>query len=135
MEKVTKSERETKKLAQEFAPKVKNGGVVYLYGELGAGKTTFVKAVAGALGINHRILSPTFTIFRQYKLNSDQIFYHIDLYRAESTTDLETLGLEDIFENPKNIVFIEWPDKLDPKQADFKLYFDRLSETERKISY
>ena len=133
MEYSTKNEEETREIGKEFAAKIKKGGVVFLVGELGAGKTTFVKGVAEGLGLTNRILSPTFTIFRQYPLNDDQTFYHIDLYRAESVSDLNSLGLEDVFSNPKNIVFIEWPEKVETAKAKFTIKMKRIDENARKI--
>lgn len=133
MEYLTKSEVETRKLGENIARKIKRGGVVFLFGDLGAGKTTFVKGVAAGLGLKKRILSPTFTIFRQYPLSEDQTFYHIDLYRVGAVSDLKSLGLEEVFDNSKNIILIEWPEKLTGYSADLTVTFDRLSETARKI--
>ena len=86
----TLSEKETLEAGREFAEKIKNGGVVFLFGELGAGKTTFTKGVAEGLGITQRILSPTFTIVRQHILNPEQTFYHVDLYRVKDDPSLDS---------------------------------------------
>lgn len=128
----TKNARETQKFGEEFAAKIKDGGVVFLYGELGAGKTTFVQGVAKGLGISRRIVSPTFIIVRQYGN-----FYHIDLYRLNDQREIEALGLQELWQNPKNIILIEWPEKLKtilPKRR-WELKFKSEGENEKEIKY
>ena len=108
---VTYSENETRKLAQEFGHKFKKG-VIALTGDLGAGKTTFVQGFAKGLGIKEKIISAPFVLIRAHTApNSEGIFYHVDLYRLETKKDLSSLGLEDLWSNPKNIVLIEWAEK------------------------
>ncbi len=99
---ITKTALETQKYGEKLASKLKNGGVLCLYGDLGAGKTTLVQGLAKGLGIKRRITSPTFIIARKYNN-----FWHIDLYRLDNA---DTLGLPEIFADPKNIVIIEWPE-------------------------
>ncbi len=99
---ITKSALETQKYGEKLASKLKSGGVLCLYGDLGAGKTTLVQGLAKGLGIKRRITSPTFIIARKYNN-----FWHIDLYRLDNA---DTLGLPEIFADPKNIVIIEWPE-------------------------
>lgn len=88
-----------------------------LSGELGAGKTTFIQGFARGLGIKHRLTSPTFLIIRNYKLPNYPIanyksFYHIDAYRIKKPKELTGLGLREILANPKNIILIEWAEKI-----------------------
>jgi len=113
---ITNSSEETQKLGRDFAKTLKSGDVVCLYGILGTGKTTFVQGLAQGLGINNRIISPTFVIVRNYKVKNNEAnamnFYHIDLYRIDSKEDIENLGIEDIVNNKNNIVAIEWAEKL-----------------------
>lgn len=128
----TNSSNETAKLGEEFSEKVKNGGTILLYGDLGAGKTTFVQGLAKGLGIKKRIISPTFIVIRSY--NEDK-FYHIDLYRIENEKDIEGLGIEDILKDDKNIIAIEWPEKIKkivPKKR-IELFFSYLNDQKRKI--
>jgi len=110
--------------------------VVCLYGELGSGKTTFVQGVAKGLGIDTRLLSPTFIIVRRYPLKSGiSFFYHIDLYRTKSVSDLEGLGLREIFSDPHAVICIEWAQRLGsflPKQRT-DIHFSVISEGQRKI--
>ena len=105
-----------------------HANVLALTGELGSGKTTFVQGLAEGLGIKQRIISPTFILVRKYEIPISNIqyqisnFYHIDLYRLEENveTEVRNLGLEEIWQNPENIVVIEWAEKIKsmiPKKA------------------
>ena len=115
-----------------------------LTGELGSGKTTFVQGLAEGLGIKQRIISPTFILVRKYEIPISNIqyqisnFYHIDLYRLEENVEAEVrnLGLEEIWQNPENIVVIEWAEKIKsmiPKKAIW-IRFENLGVDERKIT-
>ncbi|MDP2649776.1 MAG: tRNA (adenosine(37)-N6)-threonylcarbamoyltransferase complex ATPase subunit type 1 TsaE [bacterium] len=135
---ITSSVEETKKLGKELIQKLLNNqsNVIALYGDLGSGKTTFIQGLAGGLGITKRILSPTFIIVRTYDIpKSSSIFYHIDLYRTNNTLDLKGLGLNEMFNNPNNVVAIEWAEKMGnllPKdRIDIK--FEYVEENKRKI--
>lgn len=137
MEKTTKSAEETKKFAAEFAEKLKGGEILCLYGELGSGKTTFVQGLAKGLGIKKRILSPTFILMRSYLIDSQTTnqFHHVDLYRIDKPRDVEMLGLQEIFNNPQDIVAIEWAERikgiLPSKRID--IYFEHIDENTRRI--
>lgn len=131
---ITKNFQETQELARKFAKELRSGDVVALYGDLGGGKTTFVQGLAKGLGIEKRIISPTFIIVRSYKLRAGS-FYHIDLYRIEREKDMEGLGIEEITNDPKSIVTIEWAEKLGnrlPKKR-WDIKFEDLGEDKRKI--
>lgn len=86
------------------------GAVVYLRGDLGAGKTTLVRGVARGLGIRGRVRSPTYTLVEGYEL-PDGMLYHLDLYRLSGAGELEFLGIREL-ESPDNRVFIEWPERV-----------------------
>jgi tRNA threonylcarbamoyladenosine biosynthesis protein TsaE len=111
----TNSLEETQKIAAEIAQQFKYGGVIALSGPLGAGKTTFTQGFAKSLGINNKLLSPTFVLIRSYPIpgNDRGQLFHIDLYRLEVQAQIEAIGLSEILDNPNNIVLIEWADKLD----------------------
>lgn len=129
----TYSATETQTFASQIARQVKKGGVVALFGNLGAGKTTFAQGFAKALGIKEKIISPTFILIRQHPIpNTKCTLYHIDLYRLKNT---KGLGLEEIMENRENIVLIEWADRLQnlPKDA-IKITIEKLSENSRQIT-
>jgi len=121
---VTKSARETKEFAEKLAHKIlgrkhsKHAYVLALAGELGAGKTTFVQGFFKGLGIKVRATSPTFIIFRRHsipsyashgsKVISYKSVFHMDAYRLSGDKDLAPLGFEEIINDPKNILLVEW---------------------------
>jgi tRNA threonylcarbamoyladenosine biosynthesis protein TsaE len=108
----TNSAKETQKLATKFAEEIRNGGTVCLIGDLGAGKTTFSQAVARALGVKERVVSPTFILVRRYEIPGNRFFWHIDLYRLNSHEEIRGLGIQEIVSDPENVVLIEWPEKI-----------------------
>ncbi len=136
MEILTKSAKETKALGKKIAANLKGGAILALTGELGSGKTTFAQGLAKGLGIKQRIISPTFILVRKYDLGFKN-FYHIDFYRLETGIEKEVrnLGIEEIWDDPRNIVVIEWAEKIKkmiPKNATW-IEFKNLGENERKI--
>ena len=86
--------------------------VVALHGELGAGKTTFVQALAASLGITETVTSPTFLIMRSYKTTAGRNLVHIDAYRVETESELTVLGFEELLHQPENIICIEWAEQI-----------------------
>src|SRR6185295_9824226 len=87
--------------------------VVGLQGDLGSGKTTFTKIIGKLLGIEETIQSPTFVIQKIYKAKHPifKKFYHLDLYRIDDPKELNIFHLDEIFNNPENLIFIEWPER------------------------
>ena len=140
----SKSEKETQKIAGVLALKVikyKRPVVIALEGELGAGKTTFVKGFAKALGIKAKIKSPTFVLMKQYPILSKnynlkpKTLFHLDCYRVRDHRDLATLDLKSLFESPDNIVLIEWSERVSkilPKKL-IKVHIDHMDKNMRKI--
>ncbi len=104
---------DTQNLAGKLAVELPSR-IIALVGELGSGKTTFSQFFLRALGVESRITSPTFTIIKNYKLEAENYSaaYHIDCYRLKNTEELLALGFREILDNPKNIVLIEWADKI-----------------------
>jgi tRNA threonylcarbamoyladenosine biosynthesis protein TsaE len=102
-------EAATVALAQNLAPVLLDGGVVYLRGELGAGKTTFARALLRAMGVGERVKSPTYSLLERYMVNGRDAF-HLDLYRIADAGELEWLGLDEL-DAPGTIVLIEWPER------------------------
>lgn len=87
--------------------------IVALRGELGAGKTTFTQGFARALGVTEQPKSPTFNLVKQYAIpGTDFSLWHLDCYRLEGRQDLVALDLPAAFENPRNIMLIEWPERI-----------------------
>lgn len=130
MKKTSKSAEETGKMAKTILTtlfkKKKNSKatVVGLSGDLGAGKTTFVKAVAKELGIKTRLSSPTFVLIKKYPLKHKdfKFLFHIDAYRFKNEKELLYLGWEEIIGNKEHLVFIEWPENVSkamPKDAKY----------------
>lgn len=106
MEYIVKSVEETYALAKKIADNLKGGEIILLNGDLGAGKTTFTKGLAKALGINDVVTSPTFTFMKQY-LSGRIPLYHFDMYRVEEEYELYELGLSEyLYLN--GVCVIEW---------------------------
>jgi tRNA threonylcarbamoyladenosine biosynthesis protein TsaE len=107
METLTQAPEETESLAAELAPRLARGDVVTVAGELGAGKTTFVRGACGALGVRERVTSPTYTIGHRYHGDGVEVS-HLDLYRFQDVSPAEWGDLEPYFEDA--IAFVEWPE-------------------------
>jgi tRNA threonylcarbamoyladenosine biosynthesis protein TsaE len=103
----THSPEETEALAADLAARLRVGDVVTIRGELGAGKTTFVRGACAALGVRENVTSPTYTIGHRYH-GVDVEVSHLDLYRFEGFSAAEWGDLEPYFDNA--IVFVEWPE-------------------------
>jgi tRNA threonylcarbamoyladenosine biosynthesis protein TsaE len=96
-------------LAAMLAQAVRTGGVIHLVGELGAGKTTFARALLRALGVGDRVKSPTYSLVESYRSGSLDA-HHLDLYRIADAAELEWLGLADLC-NATALFLIEWPER------------------------
>ena len=112
--------------------------VVGLIGDLGAGKTTLVKAIARNLGIHELVSSPTFNIAKLYPIESDhgpRTLYHIDLYRLKEPTKSDLMEIAEQMSNAKTLTFIEWIDNSPVlvKEADLLIRIKILSETDREV--
>lgn len=130
---LTHNEKETVAFAKKFARTLKGGETILLIGDLGAGKTTFTRALARALGIKAKIKSPTFTLMHVYRpknketkapknkrvppfLRSSVLRYlvHCDAYRISRARDLAEIGLMDFIGRPDTVVVVEWGEKIKP---------------------
>jgi tRNA threonylcarbamoyladenosine biosynthesis protein TsaE len=96
-------------LARALAPALAAGGVVYLRGDLGAGKTTFARALLQALGVGERVKSPTYSLIESYDAGGLET-HHLDLYRIADPEELEWLGLDGLW-RPGALVLVEWPQR------------------------
>jgi tRNA threonylcarbamoyladenosine biosynthesis protein TsaE len=106
----TRSAEETRAVGEALAPSLRSGDVVSLTGDLGAGKTTLVQGAARGLGIRDRVLSPTFTLVREY--HGDLPIHHLDIYRLDWVQDVLDLGFEEMID-AEGVVFIEWGDAIE----------------------
>ena len=133
---ITHSAEETIALGCELATTLKNARMVILRGDLGAGKTTLVKGIAEGLHAASRddITSPTFTLIHEFR-GPEVTLYHIDLYRIETERELLTLGLDELFAEPGNLVLLEWGEKFPrlQRERDAEIAIERRGEQERGI--
>lgn len=131
---------ETEALGEELGRRASSGLVIGLSGDLGAGKTQFVRGLARGLGSTARVHSPTFTLVNEYGGGRLKLF-HLDLYRLETTEQLRSAGIEE-FLTPAGVAVIEWVERLDlgmmelrPGKKWTRVNIEILNEAERKISY
>lgn len=130
MKYITNSAEETIEIGKSFAEKLNKGAVVLLSGEMGAGKTVFVKGMAQGLGIKSLITSPTYAYMNDY----DGILYHYDCYRLTSGEDAESLGLTDYF-YAGGICVVEWSENIAdviPNGA-IRVTIEKTGEKQRSI--
>lgn len=113
-------EKDTLQFAAAFAKTLRGKEVILLVGDLGSGKTTFVRGLAKALGVKQKIKSPTFTVLNLYKLNNGTMkqrnnlrhLVHVDTYRLQGVRELEDIGIGDWLGSKDSIVVVEWGEKL-----------------------
>lgn len=128
----THSETETEALGERLARCVPAGQVVALYGDLGAGKTAFVRGMARGLEIRERVSSPTFTVVNEYP--GDVPLFHFDMYRLRSADELYEIGWEDYLCR-NGICVTEWSENVEDALPEdcIRVRITRLNDTERQI--
>lgn len=135
----TNNSQATKDCGFDFGQDLAGGSVLSLFGDLGSGKTTFVKGLAEGLGVKTSVNSPTFNILKLYKIKGNskaQLFCHIDAYRLNSASDLESLGFQELLQDKNIIIAVEWAEKVKtalPKNS-IKIKFNHLADDWRKIT-
>ena len=126
-------------LEEEGKQEREGATVITLSGDLGAGKTAFVKEVANCLSVKEEVTSPTFVIQKEYIIPEHSLWkklVHIDAYRLESKSELEYLGWDELIRNSENIIFIEWPEQVEgidfnnATQVHIKILDDDAREVE-----
>jgi tRNA threonylcarbamoyladenosine biosynthesis protein TsaE len=127
----TNSVAETIERGKKFAEKLQDNNVVLMYGEMGAGKTHFVKGMAQGLGITDNVTSPTFALVNDYSK-----LYHFDLFRIHTSDDLYAIGFYDY--TGKGIIAIEWAENIPELCEEFAEYYtvkiEKIGENERTIT-
>ncbi|MCF7886894.1 MAG: tRNA (adenosine(37)-N6)-threonylcarbamoyltransferase complex ATPase subunit type 1 TsaE [Candidatus Omnitrophica bacterium] len=129
----SKSTYQTRSLGKDFSTILKKRDIVLLEGQLGGGKTTFVKGLAKGLGYKGKVLSPSYTLVRRYKINKIAI-NHIDLYRLDKRS-LNSIDVEEYLYNENSISIVEWGQKLESYLDKYLIVkFSFLDMEKRKLS-
>lgn len=130
---LTKNEAETEKLGERLAASLPGGSVVAMYGDLGAGKTAFVRGMARGMGLSCRVSSPTFTIVNEYLGERELI--HFDMYRLSGAEELFDIGWEDYLARGA-VCAVEWSENVEGAffGDEIRVTIEKLSECERRIT-
>jgi tRNA threonylcarbamoyladenosine biosynthesis protein TsaE len=136
MEIITHSAEETTDFGKRLVSELHPPKLVLLRGELGAGKTTLVKGIAEGFhaAAQEDVTSPTFTLIHEYR-SPDVNIYHVDLYRVDTPRELDTLAIDDLFDD-RSLLLIEWGEKFERfrRERDLEIALERLSDDERRIT-
>ncbi|MBQ3009992.1 MAG: tRNA (adenosine(37)-N6)-threonylcarbamoyltransferase complex ATPase subunit type 1 TsaE [Oscillospiraceae bacterium] len=129
----TNSDKETEAIGEQFGRSVKDGTVIAMYGDLGAGKTAFVRGMARGMGITERVSSPTFTIVNEYL--GERTLIHFDMYRLGSADELFDIGWEDYLARGA-VCAVEWSENVEEAfyGDEIRLTIEKTSDTSRKIT-
>ena len=121
--------------AKWFFEHVGNYTIIALYGDLGAGKTTFIQELCRQMGVTQRVTSPTFALVNEYTASNAQIIYHFDFYRFDQPEEALDIGFED-YVSSGHLCFIEWPEKIESylPPDTLSLYIDVQEDKTRMIS-
>lgn len=121
-------------VARDFLHTFQQHRIIAFYGSMGAGKTTFIKALCDSLGVADTVNSPSFAIVNEYSVPGDGLIYHFDFYRLKNVAEAYDMGSEDYFYSG-NYCFVEWPEKIEEliPQKHLKVTIEIVSDHERKI--
>lgn len=135
MQLIIDSESELNKAAKEIINYSGEQTIWAFYGEMGAGKTTLIRAIADQLEIEDNVHSPTFSIVNEYESLTDEVFYHFDFYRIKKESEAMDIGIEEYFDSG-DVCFIEWPQKIPSLLPckHLKIEIVMTSHTGRKIN-
>ena len=109
---ITDTELSLQQAAKTFVENMKDRKIFAFYGKMGAGKTTFIKAICEQMGVRDVVTSPTFAIVNEYTDGRDNSLYHFDFYRIEKLEEVYAMGYEDYFYSG-NVCFLEWPELIE----------------------
>ena len=131
---ITVDYMDTQKLGESFSQKIKEGNTILLYGDLGSGKTTFVKGILKGFNFLGEVTSPTFSLINEYE--ADKKIIHIDCYRETEIKRWINIGIEDYF-NSSDIVIIEWPEILENIIPDnsIRIKMNHIDDNKREIIF
>ena len=138
---ISHSPKQTKNVGQHLGRVLQPGDVVLLFGQIGAGKTALTQGIASGLNVQGYVQSPTFTLAAEHPGTTGDghrvTLYHLDLYRIDVATEIDTFGHEEYLDDPDGIVIIEWPERLGtgiPEQH-LLLNIEYLADTKRKLTF
>ncbi len=132
----TSSCEDTEKLGQRLARSMRDGGLVAFYGELGAGKTSFIRGMGKIICPDARVCSPTYSIINEYSRDGRTVMYHIDAYRIKDDDDLYSTGYYDLTEIPGCVIAVEWSENIPyalPEEC-VRVSIEKTEEGGRKIT-
>jgi tRNA threonylcarbamoyladenosine biosynthesis protein TsaE len=138
---ISHSPQQTRNVGLHLGQVLRPGDVVLLFGEIGSGKTALTQGIAQGLQVATSVQSPTFTLVVEHEgIIDDQspvTLYHLDLYRIEDTSEIETFGHEEYLDDPDGIVVIEWPERLGTMLPEEHLLItiEYLADTKRKLMF
>jgi tRNA threonylcarbamoyladenosine biosynthesis protein TsaE len=124
---ISQSEDDTRRTGGEFSAGLDENSIAAFYGELGSGKTQFIKGICSSLGVKEVVNSPTFVIVNEYLYGAGKKIFHFDLYRMKSTDEVLEMGFEDYLN--KGIILIEWPELVENILPEYtkKVYISHYS--------
>lgn len=130
---ITNSEKETENAGERLGSRIRDGSVIAMYGDLGAGKTAFVRGLARGMGIDARVSSPTFTIVNEYI--GARTLLHFDMYRLDSAEELFDIGWEDYIAR-NAVCAVEWSENVQDAffGDEIRLTIKKQSDTQREIT-
>ena len=121
-----------KEVAVEVLKLSEGKNIICFYGEMGVGKTTFIKEICKELEVIDNVSSPTFSIVNEYKTKNDKFVFHFDFYRLEKEEEAFDMGYEEYFYND-NLCFVEWPEKIKSLLPNEILKVEMIKEKEKRI--
>ncbi len=127
---------EIEQAAQKFIQEIKSKKLIAFYGEMGVGKTTFIKQLCKILNVVDTVASPTFSIINEYHTSENDKVYHFDFYRIEDIDEVYNLGYEDYFYS-ENYCFLEWPELVEELLPDsiLRVKINILEDQSRSITF
>ena len=123
--------------ARQFVSLMDGRRIFAFYGSMGAGKTTFIKAICETLGTTDTVSSPTFAIVNEYDTPSGQPIYHFDFYRIKTLAEVYDMGFEDYFFHSRGLCLVEWPELVEPllPEETVRVTISEQDDHSRKVEF